>query len=227
MLNIFVAATLLFTIAQDYRDYSATDDSGLSVPVRYYSPPYGGAPVIVVVHDWGGSIDRWEDVSAKLQKLGFGVVLFNLRGHDGSSIPYYRFSDVQIKDLQRDVALAVDFARKRAPGNIILMGAGLGANLALMVAAEDVEIGKIVALSPGLHYRGLMINGDMTEKLDGRVMLVASQEDSYSVFSIDIMARHFETAPEVKYYSNVGHGVWIIKRLPEALATVARWLSEG
>lgn len=211
---------------QSVGQFSSKAEDGAPVNLHYYSQPYGGAPVIVVAHDWGGSFERWQDIAERFQKLGFGVILFNFRGHGDAEHPYYYFTDKQVENLGLDLKLAVRFAKDRSGGKVLLVGAGLGANLALQLAAQDESIKKVAAISPGLDYRGIQLDESMAKKLGKRVFFIASQEDSFSVHSIEIFSHYFESPPETKLYATGGHGVWILKRLPESLVTLARWLSE-
>jgi pimeloyl-ACP methyl ester carboxylesterase len=226
ILAFLTAILLLSPMPQDYSERTVGDEQ-YSMTVRHYPAPFGGAPNIVLVHDWGGDMDRWNDVAHKLQELGFGVILFNLAGHGGDAVPYYRFSNEHMDLLRRQVALALRFAREQ--GSVVhLLGAGLGANLALEAALDSTFVSRIVAVSPGLDYRGVKLTERMAEELPGKVLFIASQEDSYSVHSIEVFVRHAgEEEPGTRFYSNVGHGVWILKRLPESLATIARWLTEN
>lgn len=224
MIHVLLALSLFLAPApQDVRDYTVGAE-GRTIAVRHYAAPYGGAPTVVIVHDWGSSMRRWEDIAAQMQHLGFSVVLFDLAGH-GIEGNYYLYTDEQVAGLGTDVATAVDFARRTAGGEVYLIGAGLGANLALEMAAADETIGKVVAISPGMYYRGVRLRREMGELLNGRVMLLSSQEDIYSTRSIELFRTIFENDPPVQFYNNAGHGVWIIKRVPEALGTIARWLS--
>jgi len=214
---------------QQFSQHTAASEDGLTLTIRYYHPPAAGAPLVVVVHDWGGSLQNWEQISTKLQDYGFGVVLFNVRGHGGASTAYYYFSDERIAEMKKDVSLALAFARGRAGGAVHLLGAGLGANLAISVAAEEGGVDKVVAISPGLNYRGIGV-GDAVQELEKgnlSLLMIASQEDVYSVYSIRELERSLEGRSQSRLLNNAGHGVWILMRQPASIEMIARWLARG
>lgn len=207
------------------REERISDGLGLDIAAQYYLPPFGGAPTIVVVHDWGATMKRWEDVAPRFQSLGFGVILFNLRGHGIRHNPWYLFSDDQVRDLHRDVALVVDYAARLSPGSVFLIGEGLGANLAITVAAGNSSVRKVIALSPGLNYRGVVLHRELMEQVSSRVLLVASRDDTYAARCLREINGMLSEEPAATFYSNAGHGVWMLKRIPDAIPSMARWLN--
>lgn len=222
---VFVLLVLLAGAPQDgAREERISDGSGLDITARYYQPPFGGAPTIVIVHDWGARYQRWEDIAPRFQSLGFGVILFNLRGHGTRSNPWYLFTDDDVRDLKRDVSLVSDYAARLSPGMVYIIGEGLGANLAMAVAADNAAIRKVVALSPGLAYRGVYLSGEILAKVSGRVLLIASRDDTYSANCLREINAMLPEEPASTLYSNAGHGVWMLKRVPDAIPAIARWL---
>lgn len=224
MLSALLTLALLLPQPQDEvrKEVVVSDDGLKSVSVHFYQPPYAGAPNIVIVHDWGGSKDNWADIAQILRSFGHGVVLFDLRGHSDASIAYYYFTDEQVAEMLEDVALVVKYAREKGSGPVHIMGAGLGANLAIIASAIDGRVGKVVAISPGLNYRGLK-TAEAMEKLDPeRVLLLAGQEDIYSVYSTRELKRLYQV--ERKLYQSAGHGVWMLKRQNEILDDIIKWL---
>jgi alpha-beta hydrolase superfamily lysophospholipase len=212
---------------QNYSQHAAASAEGLTLPVRYYHPPAAGAPLVVIVHGWGSSQEHWSRIAEKLQEYGFGVVLFNLRGHGGSTKAYYYFTDEQIAGMKADVALALAFARGRAGGDIHLLGAGLGASLAIDVAADEGGVDKVVAISPGLEYRGLDIRDAVAKLGAANLLFVASQEDVYSVHSIRELERGIGGELQSRILNNAGHGVWMLMRQPASIEMIARWLARA
>jgi len=224
MLPVLLSLCMLLPQPQDKirQEIAISEDGYTSLPVRYYTPPFAGAPMVVIVHDWGGTADNWSDTASFLQIIGYSVLLFDMRGHGGATTAYYYFKDSQVAGMLEDVRLALEFGRGKNPGTIHLIGAGLGANLALAAAAEDGNAGKVIAISPGLNYRGIRA-GDALGDLDPEgVLLLASQEDVYSVHSIRELLRLYPV--ERKIYQSAGHGVWMLKRQPEIRQENADWL---
>ena len=127
--------------------------------------------------------------------------------------------------MREDVILAIRFARERGGETTHILGAGLGANLALAVAAEDGGVSRVVAISPGLDYRGVTLDESLQKLPPERVLLVASLEDVYSVYSIRELVNPLPVKPETRMLNNAGHGVWILRRQEGIVDSIAAWLS--
>lgn len=232
MFIVFALVLSLISPSQDvFAEYTISGASGEQIPVRYYSPPFSGAPIILVVHDWGESMENWQSMAANFRELGFGVLCFALPGHEVDDISKYYHDNNRIAGYLRTLSSVYNYARGRG-SEVHLLGAGLGANLAMLFAAQTEVTGRVVAVSPGLNYRGLEIHPEVCSAIAGKLMLIASQEDTYSAYSIRTFRYAFAQLPEEErppaiLYSNAGHGVWLLKRLPEAVVSVTRWLSDN
>lgn len=94
-----------------------------------------------------------------LTQGGFSVIAIDLRGHGASEGNWRSFSPREFNAVVLDVKAAKDYLISRGvkPGRMGIVGASIGANIALRYAAEDGEIKTVVLLSPGLNYRGVAI----------------------------------------------------------------------
>ena len=79
------------------------------------------------------------------------------------------------------------------PDRIALVGASIGANLALVGCANDAHCVTAVALSPGTDYFGITTSDAIVTLRDRSALLVASQTDQPSGTSVrepdDLSAR--------------------------------------
>jgi dienelactone hydrolase len=216
---------------QDYAAYTIPASSeGDEIPVRLYSPAFSGAPMIVVVHDWGESMDNWNSIARSFRELGYSVLLFALPDHEPGNLSHYLHTNRRIRYYLTRVQTVYEYARSRT-GVVHLLGSGLGANLAILAAGDFEVQGRIVAVSPGLTLRDLVLEPQSILDIKEKLFLVASQEDTYAAYSIRTIAAMMESLPEEErsptvLYSNSGHGVWLLKRLPEAVSSITRWFSE-
>jgi alpha-beta hydrolase superfamily lysophospholipase len=230
MTAFLILLALVIPLQEEYVSYTIPGEGGSEIPIRLYSPPFSGAPMILVVQDWGETIDNWHPVAKTFKELGFSVLVYTHPGHEKGSMEKYSHTDRDIAGYQERLQMVYSYALGRTKV-VHILGSGLGANLAVLFAEESGIEGRIAAVSPGLNYRDLIITPDIAMKVADSIMLVASQEDTYSAWSVRNMMQLFQKLPEKErpqsvLYSNVGHGVWLLKRLPESIASITRWYSD-
>jgi len=124
---------------------------------------------------------------------GVASLAIDLRGHGDSTtmegreepLDYNHFSEKEHQSSIWDVRGAVQYLTELTNTPVdrcMLVGASIGANLALQFSSEEHRIPLTVALSPGLTYRGIetlpLVSAiDQTKQ---RLLLAASTEDTYS-----------------------------------------------
>lgn len=102
----------------------------------------GGSRGVVLVHDDGGDLCTWWSFARRLATNGFHVLVFDLR--------CYGYSECgRRRDYVADASAAVAALRHAGADRIVLVGTALGANVALVAAAQpDAASSGVVALSP-------------------------------------------------------------------------------
>lgn len=123
-------------------------DTGLQLS-GWYLGGTPDAPHLIFVHGVNGvrSSSRALELAARLTERGYGVLMFDLRGHGSSdggltSAGYYE---------RQDVWGAYDYltqSRGVAVGNVGLVGFSMGAATAILAAAGEPGIRAVVADSP-------------------------------------------------------------------------------
>lgn len=113
-----------------------------------------------------------------------------------------------------DAKASVDWLRSQGATEIALVGASIGANLALRYAADDPTIRTVVLLSPGLEYKGLTTK-DALERYGQRpLLIIASSEDSYAARSSTYLDGAAKGAHQLLSLTNAGHGTTMLNRDP-------------
>jgi pimeloyl-ACP methyl ester carboxylesterase len=102
----------------------------------------------VLVHEEGRDLDAWQGLLARLADLGLCTLAFDLAGHGASDDPW------EPARLPTDLVTVLRFAESLGARRLYLIGAGVGATAAL-VAAGQVEVEAIVALSPRAGLPGV------------------------------------------------------------------------
>ena len=114
----------------------------------WYLPRAGSRRAVVLVH--GKSVNRWIEFGGGFLKLavalharGFTVLMIDLRAHGESEGERAGFGLHE----RRDVVGAVDWLEQQgyAPGSIGVLGVSMGAVATIGAAADDPNIGALVA----------------------------------------------------------------------------------
>jgi pimeloyl-ACP methyl ester carboxylesterase len=166
-------------------------EDGVLIVGDYYPPlrrSGEGAPMAILVHMEASSRSAWRPLVPQLHAVGFAVLAIDLRGY-GESVEPKGFNlakkaaerDSRLhRAMYKDVAAAYLWLVRQKqvdPARFALVGAGLGAAVALDYAARDKSVDAVVCLSPGATYAGLDAVASI-RKCDSRaVLLLAAKGD--------------------------------------------------
>lgn len=214
-----------------------------------------GAPTALLLHMMPATRMSWHPFMVKLCEAGFNSLAIDFRGHGESvrgqtsmysagsgvtkgrrfdldngfkTFDHKKFTDQEQQAKILDVRAAVAWLEKNRgvdKDNLVLIGASIGANLALQYMAEDPSIKKVVLLSPGFNYRGIKTDQLMKKLVpDQRVLLVASDDDEYSFKTVKELNRLALKNSELWEFSGLGHGTTMFERRPELMSEVVGWI---
>jgi len=143
----------------------------------------------------------------RLHEQGYHVLAIDLRGHGQSTNKgsFRDFANAQFVAMESDCAGAIKLLKEKGAEEIVLIGASIGANLALMHAEKDAAVKKIVLLSPGMDYRGLVIE-PAASSLRKPVLLMASKGDSYPADSCRKVMELAKGEKSIEIYEGNAHG---------------------
>jgi len=210
-------------------------------------PANGKAPALILLHQRAKDKSSWGGLADELTAEGYSVMAIDLRGHgetvdpQGRPIPLDSLRDADYAAMLKDVAAAHTFLTQRSgvdADRVGIIGASIGANLGLLYAADDRRIRTVVALSPGLNYRGLQPLVAMSG-LDKRpLFLIASKGDKPSADACAALqqAAVKEAPVSVRLFDGTAHGTdllaanagldqtiisgWLLNYLPPAAPPV-------
>ena len=162
----------------------------------YVPPQREGAPVLIALHGLGSDRAEWRPLAAAAQKRGWGVCLYDARGH-GKSRATLTGKAVNHEDraqrrpafwfgMMDDLARASRAVEDRGvpPARQVWVGASLGANVCLLTASRGVLPGALVLMSPGLDYAGLEVD-EIPARLRTPMLFVSAQPDTYAHISAE------------------------------------------
>ncbi|MEK6857283.1 MAG: alpha/beta fold hydrolase [Nanoarchaeota archaeon] len=199
----------------------------INIAYNYYSPEKINSPAVILLHMLGKDKSDWVDFARKLQKEGFAVIAIDFRGHGDSDGSWQKFSEKDFNNFVLDIEAAKEFLGRQPKINVnslSLIGASIGANTAVKYALKQ-EVKTIVLLSPGLNYRGVNIEKDISA-LKIPVFLAASEEDTYSAESTKKIHELLKTTSEFNLLNNAGHGTNLFV-VPELNDKIIKWLKKN
>ena len=113
----------------------------------WYIPSKNGA-AIILLHGFNGDRLDMRSRAEALARHGYGVLLYDMRGHgeSGGDVRAFGWQDVE------DVGVALEFLLNREevdPNRIGILGFSVGGQVAIRAAAEYQQIKAIMADDPG------------------------------------------------------------------------------
>ncbi len=172
-------------------EVSFRTEDGVELQGTLRRPAAESPPGLILVHGVGGTRADWAVFAERVRRAGYMSLALDMRGHGGSrrrggeELDHRRFSTEEWFGVLADIAAAKELlaARGADADNIAVVGAGLGANLAVHYLLRDPSAPAAVLVSPGLDYKGIKTETVMPRLRDRPVLLLASEGDAYAAAS--------------------------------------------
>jgi pimeloyl-ACP methyl ester carboxylesterase len=197
--------------------------SGLTLRGTYYGPSAAPAPAVLLLHMYGGTKQDWQGLALRLQASGLGCLAIDLRGHGQTG------GQEDWQQAREDVRLAyawlVSRQEVRADRSAVV-GASIGANLALWLGAQEPGVAAIVLLSPGFEYFRIGIEGLIEDYGARPIFLAASEDDTYSADTVRQLAQAATGPVEVALYPSAGHGTDMLVGAPDLADRLEAFLTQ-
>lgn len=97
--------------------------------------------------------------------------------------------------------------------------------MALVTSAAQPEVRALGLLSPGLDYYRVTTADALAAYGQRPLLIVASDEDSYSAESSRQLSELAGDSAELVMYSQAGHGSAMLQSKPELVDTLIDWLN--
>jgi alpha-beta hydrolase superfamily lysophospholipase len=182
--------------------------------------PDGSA--VLLLHMYGSDHSSWRPFALALASSGVSSLAIDLRGHGATG----GAEDWTL--AQQDTAAAIAWLRSvdgLDPERIGIAGASIGANLALVQAADDPgSVAAAAALSPGLDYFRVAIDGRAEELGDLPLFLAASEQDGYSAETVRTIAAQAPVEPTAAIFDGSAHGTDMFAASPELAEMLVEFL---
>jgi pimeloyl-ACP methyl ester carboxylesterase len=234
VVSIIILSGIMTITAQEFvqmpesQTVQVTAEDGLTLVADYY--PASAAdnqlkPAVLLLHIIGSDRASWSPLIPALLDAGYHVLAVDLRGHGETG------GEINWSAAAVDVQTWLDWLRGQLqirPDAISIIGASIGANLALIGCAKDRDCVTAIALSPGLVYYSL--KPDINQLNKRSALLIASQNDHYSADSVKEMVTTMTGDIGARIYPGATHGTHLFEssdKTREALiTTIITWLDE-
>ena len=141
-----------------------------------------GAPVVLSLHMLNSRRSAYEPLLPDLRAAGYAVLNVDMRGHGDSAGE--RDWNAAIVDVG-DWLAWLEAQGQLSDAGVVLLGASIGANVAIISCAENAACRGAIALSPGLDYRGTQPESALAGGYAERAaLLVAANGDRGSADSV-------------------------------------------
>ena len=166
-----------------------------------FQKPLNNKTTFILLHGLGSTKNEWQSFAIKLQQNGYGFLAYDARGH-GESIYYVNKKTIDYKTfigeegalnwakMPTDVEYAINYLKANSPKKTLkigIIGASLGANVALVYSGINKDISQLVLLSPGLNYANVKTEESIKAFIKRPVFIAASPGDTYAYKSSQIL----------------------------------------
>jgi len=176
------------------------------------------APAVVMVPMLGRPKEDWNGLAQRLADLGINALAIDL--------PSAPPGDGNLGRWHLDVAGAIGFLVSRPeirPSAIGVLGASLGANLAVLAAASDPRVRALALVSPSLDYQGVRIEGPFRAYGARPALLAASLADPYAARSVRTLVGEAPSTHEVQWSEAKAHGTLLLAADQNLATQVVEW----
>ena len=201
-----------------------TARDGLQVTGSLFLPDKRPAPAVLLLHMMTRSRHDWDGTAQKLVEAGVAALAIDFRrgGQPGTDAK----GNENLMDLVLDAEAARAYLASRpeiSPGRIGIAGASVGANVAVLAAANEPTVKSLALLSVSLEYRNLRVDPAIRKYGSRPALLVASSEDAYALRSARGMVSMGDGARELRVLSGAGHGTAMLTKDPDLITALVDW----
>lgn len=177
--------------------------------------------VAIYLHEYRETQATWWDYATVTRRIPVSAITFDFRGHGEST-----GTPDDILGMVEDTRAAVEFARAQGFEQIMLVGAGMGAAVAVEVAAGQPDL-RVIGLSTPSEF-DLLITRDSIGRVADRIALAASEDDLSAAHSLtELQAAGAIPEERVRLYPGRAHGVELLALTEQGTPSDPRaWVDE-
>lgn len=216
----------------EIRKINFVTKDGVTIVANYYpndSAKFAG----ILIHMRPKTKESFNELAKLLQNEGYTALAIDLRGHGESTqsikgkLDYNEFTEDEEKKSIIDIESASEFLEKEgySKERQFLIGASIGANLSFQFLSENPQVKGVVLLSPGLNYRGVILENFKKENLGGKIFVISALDDQPAFIAGRTLKSWY---PDINYleFPSGGHGTNLFNVYPDLKTKIINWLRE-
>lgn len=188
----------------------------IKLKADYYKASSSNGRALILLHMLGRNKGDWQKFALFLKNKGYSSIAIDFRNKGNATEQM----------LLQDVDSALKFLKEKKYNNIGIVGASIGANIALNFADVNKDIKAVILLSPGLNYRNVKTEGTMKTYSGRPVLIIASYEDKYSAQSSKTLDKIAKENNKLILYSGAGHGTNMLLNEKKLKEEIYRFVKE-
>jgi pimeloyl-ACP methyl ester carboxylesterase len=187
--------------------------------------PAAASVSVLLLHMWPADRTSWTGLQSLLAERNMASLAIDLRGHGESSGSVD--NDASAMHLDVDAALDWMMGREVMPHGIV--GASIGANLAIQAMARRPDLIAGVLLSPGIEFHRITTldaAARLTE-LQSLYVVASKGDDQESADASQAIIDAATTKDKsIELLANAGHGTQMFDRHTDLPVSIANWLND-
>lgn len=232
-----LAGFLIGMILQTVVTFSTPDD--VRIEAIYRAPDRArpaATPAAILVPMYLRDRSTWDDFARAAAEEGVATLAIDPRGHGASANPTGRppaeWGGREWLGVLTDIQAARRFLIERGhrPERIVLVGASIGASLALEAAVADETVAGLALLSLSTNLSGQGPGESIVRYGDRPLFVAFSLDDSQFAESSARMFLAARGPAEVRRYRRAGHGTDMFggeDRPGDLTRSLVRWIHES
>ena len=181
-----------------------------------------GTTTIVLAHQYGGDVCQWAPYARRLASLGYTAIAFDFRGF---GLSQHRTGAALLR-YSADVSAAVKVARRSGARDVIVVGASIGGNAAIVAAANTrPPVDGVVSLSGPATFRLDAV--EAAKHLKVPVLYIAGTFDEGGIYRKDAETLYDATAGSdktIEFVPSSEHGVQLVSHPGKARELVEQFI---
>jgi len=205
------------------RPITFPSSDGVTIAGEFFEASARPSPAVLFVHMLTRSKSEWGSLPDRIRDAGITALTIDLRGHGQSG-----GSPQDLQAMIQDVHAAAQWlvSRPNVRGDAVaIVGASLGASLALLAAVDLPQVRFLALLSPSLDYRGLRTDAALIKRLGARsIWLASSDQDPLALRTLRDIAAEPSGFREQHVSTVLAHGTVLLDRDPDVGRALVDWL---